>query len=72
MADLPKAGGLIATYGTWSMDLAGAWVGCPHTCRTYSHIDNANIAANGDVTPEFDCPNCDFNEPITLVDWEPA
>lgn len=54
------------------MDLAGAWVGCPHTCRTYSHIDNANIAANGDVTPEFDCPNCDFNEPITLVDWEPA
>ncbi len=71
MALIAKAGGIIATHGTWSRDASGAWVGCPHTCMTYSHIDDANIAADGDVTPSFDCPNCDYDELITLTDWEP-
>lgn len=72
MADsLPKAGGIIATHGTWSLDLHGAWVGCPHTCMTYSHVASANIGADGDVTPSFDCPNCDYDELIILTGWDP-
>ena len=70
MADsIPKAGGIIATHGTWSQDAAGAWIGCPHTCMLYTHVELANIAANGDVTPSFDCPHCDYDELITLDGW---
>ncbi len=72
---IPKAGGIIATHGTWSKDKNGAWLGCPKPnaddgCQTYSHIESASIAANGDVTPSWACPNCDYDQLITLTDWE--
>lgn len=65
-----KADLIVATHGTWSRDATGAWLGCPHTCLMYTHIEAGAIAANGDVTPSFDCPNCDYDELITLTDWE--
>jgi len=72
---VPKSLNLAPIANTWAEFGGGkVFLGCPKLddgCRETQPLDSGTytIAANGDVTPAFDCPDCDFDELITLTDW---
>jgi len=73
---VPKSVLIAPTKNTWAEFGGGkVFLGCPKAdgdgCYETHPLDSGTytIAANGDVTPAFDCPDCDYDELITLTDW---
>lgn len=53
----------------WELDIALSTCGNGHTCRMVSNVHT--VAADGTITPSYQCPCCSFHVMAKFEGWDP-